>query len=159
VTVNLRGLGVCSTYPDSITFGQSIQCAFDPWSDTCKKLKEQADLECAQYTGAISQPPMPPAPPVPTEGTQPGLTTRSAQEIQDEIIAKQTAEYQARVKAFMDAQAAAADAAAKVSQQQCGMFTSWNQVAGDCLFDPTRPAFLILALGGLAALFAFGRRR
>jgi len=110
------------------------------------------------YTGAIQKPPMPPAPAVPEEGLQPGLTTRTAEEIQDEIIERTNEEYQARVTAFINAQAAAADAAAKVEQQQCGLFTTWNAAAADCLLDPGRPAFLILAAVGIAALVAFGKR-
>ncbi len=159
MTVSLRGLGVCSTYPDSITFGQSVECAFYPWSDTCKKLKEQADLQCAIYTGAIQKPPAPPFPIVPAEGLQPGLTTRDPQEIRDEIIARSNQEYVESVRRFMEERAAAADAAAKVDQQQCGMFTTWNAQAGACLFDPMRPAFLILAAAGIVAFVGFGKRR
>jgi hypothetical protein len=85
--------------------------------------------------------------------------TGDPQAITDEIIARSTAEYQATVAAFIDARAAAADAAAKVNQQQCGMFTAWNAQAGECLLDPTRPGFLILmGLLALGMFMAFGKR-
>lgn len=161
MTISLRGLGAtlpCTkAYPDSITFGESLTCAFAPWTDRCMQLKEQADLQCAIYTGAIQPPPKPAAPGVPDEGLQPGLTTRTAQEIQDQIIASANAEYQQRVQAWIDQQAASADAADRANQEQCGMFTSWNGQAGSCLLDLTSPGFL-LAAAAVAALMFFGKR-
>lgn len=172
MTVSLRGLGVtssggpgvpalrvCETYPANITFGESLECAFAPWTDTCMRVKERADLECAQYTGALPYPPALPAPGVPAEAwiSAPSLS-RDPQAVTDEMITAQDAKYKAQVQAFLDAQAAAIDAAAKANLKNCGLFSTWNDLAGSCLFDPSRAAFVFLAVGAVVALVAFGKR-
>ena len=162
MTVSLRGLGATpctSSYPSSITFAESLECAFAPWTDTCKRLKSDADLECAIYTGEISKPPAPPVPAVPSGALTPGLDPRTPQEIQDEIIAGTNAEYQARVDAWIAYQAAQAEAAAQRDREACGTFSSLNAATGACNFDPSKPAFLLVIGIGLVALMILKKAR
>jgi hypothetical protein len=145
------GLGMCSTYPDSISFGQSLQCAFNPWSDTCQRLKEQADLECAQYTGAIKLPPMPPPvqPPEGATSTGPGPTVNDPQAVNDQIAA-QAAAYRHAVQVYMEAQATENPP----NVPHCGPFSSLS-AAGECVMDLGQPIFIFGAFALMGLLIAW----
>jgi len=78
------------------------------------------------------------------------VVTADPGEIVNEIIDRQAEENRAAVQAAMDREAAG-------RKPDCGAFSSMNTV-GVCEFDPSRPLFLVLALGVIVAFMAFGKR-
>lgn len=131
MTVGLRGLGVCSTYPDSIGYTDMFACAMYPWTDNCKRLKEQAELECAQYTGAISRPPMPPALRAPDGSLIPAPGPNVTGDPANAQISQQYADYQAAVAAWANQQVSVAES----QVPNCGMFETLNPATGLCAFS------------------------
>src|SRR5262249_50825213 len=71
-----------------------------------------------------------------------------AQRLINAQIAAKAAADRAQVQKFFNQQAAGQCA---VKQQDCGPFTSVNADCTDCIFDPTKPLFIVLAIavGGL----------
>lgn len=141
-------------YPPDITWSQSLECAFLPFSDTCVALKNVGQSQCRAL--AIGKPATV-SPPV--VDTTPGSPTYGQAIGPDGQVVSSAAQ----AAALLNDQIADADAATKASvmnqvqgtaatlcQQlrvSCGLFTSANADCTECVFDATNPLFLLLVFG------------
>lgn len=155
MTVNLRGLGDGVTIP---TCYQSTACrattdvaCYGPgwFTDFCSQWRA--------YDPSLVDIPAPPAP-VTTSGPAPDInaqgqvsSTLTPDQIATQIAQAGAAQNLANNLAQIGNTAAGLCAQLKAS---CGAFTSPNADCTDCIFDPSKPLFLVLVFGIGALLIA-----
>lgn len=83
-------------------------------------------------------------------------TPAQAQSLIDAQIAANAAANAAQVQTALNTQAAAQ---CTVQASDCGMFTSISPDCSSCTFDPSKPAFLIIAGAFLVFLMAWSKKR
>lgn len=141
------GAGCEEQYPPSITFSQSMECAFLPYSATCKALKRRGQLECEMMA---APPPVAVKPPAGSDQTSHspsgGYIPGEPGAIIDEQIGGAHQSTLDRLRDFFTVQA---------DQQQvlpcAGLFDVRNETTGECEIATALPLVAV----GIAAVAAF----
>ena len=165
----LRGLGFdpATCYADPVCrAGADVSC-YGPmfWTADCQTW--QSYTPPAAGTTPLPAPPAVQPPAIDTNPSSPTYgqaiingvavgTPADAQALVDAQIAAQAAAGAAAVQTAMGTQASAQCVTQAAS---CGAFTSVSPDCSTCNFDPSKPAFLIVAVAFLVAMMAWSKKR